>query len=136
MHFILKDISENRNADHFMIFMHKPLWLYSGKIKEQWSRVLQALEGLNYAVVSGHFHLPAATLKKGKRFLMQSPTGGKLRFPKNTEMGLFHHYTWISVNPDSAVAALIEPGSVHREAKARKAYNRYVQGLFLLKGKK
>jgi len=135
MEFILRDISRNRQTSHLYIFLHKPIWLYPGKLKTQWNQIEKNLEGLNYTVVAGHIHLSAASLIKGKRFFISGPTGGRMRFPRNTQMGLFHHYSWFTVDKDTTTIALIEPGSLVKEEVARKAYQRYVQGLFLLKGK-
>ena len=135
MAFILRDISENRQVNHFYVFMHEPVWLLSGAVKTQWVQIENKLDGLDYMVVAGHIHLPAAGVRNGRRFFINGPTGGRMRFPRNPEMGLFQQYSWITVDRDTTTIALIEPGSVHHEETARKAYKRYMQGLFLLKGK-
>ena len=135
MDFIKQDIQSHRDARQFFVFLHQPIWLYSAEMKAQWKIVQDQLQGFNYSVIAGHLHLLAAEHRQGHRYLIAGPTGGRMRFPRNPDLGLFHHFTWVSVDKDSSYVAFIEPGHVIEEEKAVKAYKRYLQGLFLLKGK-
>jgi 3',5'-cyclic AMP phosphodiesterase CpdA len=136
MAFIEADIAQHRRAKQIFFFLHQPVWLLSGKIKSQWERIESLIQGLKYSVFAGHLHLMGSKLLKGNRYFISGPTGGKLRLPRNPSLGIFQHYTWVTVEGDASTVGVIEPGRIYPEELALKAYNRYIQGLFLLKGKR
>jgi predicted phosphodiesterase len=133
--FAEQDIRKNQFARHFFVFMHQPAWTLNGVFKTQWSRMESLLPTNGVTVVAGHVHTLAMTKQNGKIYLIVGPTGGKLRLERNPALGLFHHVTWFSVENGQSTVAFIEPGRIVSEKTAMDAYDLYLKGLLLLKGR-
>jgi len=133
--FIEDEIRQNRHTKQFFFFCHQPVWMFSGPLKSQWEHIESLLGGIRYSVFTGHLHVLGATQRNGQRHLIVGPTGGEMRLPRNPSLGFFHHYTWVTVEGASSYVAFVEPGRVYSETTARKAYQRYLLGKTLLKGK-
>ncbi len=134
MAFIMEDIKTHLYVDQFFIFLHQPVWLYSEAIKTDWEKIEFLLKDLPYSVFAGHLHVLASKYFNEHQYVIVGPTGGEMRLPRNTEMGLFHHYTWITVEGHDSFMGFIEPGRIHSEDLALKVYPIYLQGMYLLKG--
>lgn len=136
MAFVEEELRRNDRARQFFFFFHQPVWISSGRFKSQWERIESILDGKPYSVFAGHFHVLASKIRKGHRHLFVGPTGGKMRLPRNPALGFFHHFTWVSVEGATSHVAFIEPGNIHSEKTAIDAYERYMLGRLLLKGKR
>jgi hypothetical protein len=133
MAFIEENIRQHGDVHQFFLFFHQPVWAFSGPLKSDWERIESFLEGKAYSVFAGHIHALGSKHRKGHRYLIVGPTGGKMRLPRNPMLGLFHHFTWIVVEGETSSVAFIEPGSIRSEGIAVKAYDRYLLGRLLLK---
>lgn len=136
MAFVEEEIRRNRDVRQFFFFFHQPVWISSGRFQSQWDRIESMLNGKSYSVFAGHFHVLASKNRKGHRHLFVGPTGAKMRLPRNPALGFFHHFTWVSVEGSTSHVAFIEPGNIHSEKTAIDAYERYMLGRLLLKGKR
>ncbi len=107
------DIAENRDAKHTFVFMHKPVWSYSGKPYEEWEQVEAWLDGLDYTVFAGHYHRLSYERRQDRPYYVLSATGAGLGPSQVREYGSFHHYTTVTVDGDDVHVAIVEPGNVH-----------------------
>ena len=130
--FIKEDISQNHYKNQILIFMHQPVWLLSGKMKEEWDDIESLLDGVSYHVFAGHLHILGGKKENGKRYLMVGPTGGSMRFARNPSLGFLHHITWVTVQNDDCSVCFIEPGNIYPEELALKSYQLFLKGMKLL----
>jgi hypothetical protein len=107
------DIAENRDAKHTFVFLHKPVWNYSGKPYEEWEQVEGWLDGLDYTVFAGHYHRLSYETRQDRPYYVLSATGAGLGPSQVREYGSFHHYTTVTVDGDDVHIAIIEPGNIH-----------------------
>jgi DNA repair exonuclease SbcCD nuclease subunit len=135
MAFVEENIRQHGDVSQFFLFYHQPVWAFSGSLKSDWERIESLLEGKIFSVFAGHMHALGSKYRKGHRHLIVGPTGGNMRLPRNPSLGLFHHFTWVVVERDTSSVAFIEPGCVRSERIAQKAYDRYLLGRLLLKGR-
>ncbi|RQV93287.1 hypothetical protein EH221_09965 [bacterium] len=132
MNFIMNDIRNHQKADPFFIFLHQPVWLLSGQLKNDWNKIESSLQDVSYSVFSGHLHVLASKYIDEHPYTIVGPTGGEMRLPRNPALGLFHHYTWVTVTGSRFSVAFIEPGRIYSEETALKVYDIYLQGMNLL----
>ncbi len=131
MTFVMNDINSHRQSDPFFIFLHQPVWLLSGQLKNDWDKIESMLHGVDYSVFSGHLHVLASKYIDEHQYTIVGPTGGEMRLPRNPALGLFHHYTWVTITESRFSIAFIEPGRVYSEETALKVYDIYLQGMNL-----
>jgi len=122
--FLVNDIKENKSLRHIFVFLHKPLWLEN---KDIWKNVESALKGSNYTVFAGHYHNLSSDRINDHRYIVLSATGaGMTEFPA-PELGMFHHYTVVSVDGDKASIAIIQPGNIMPETIATTEFHRKLE---------
>jgi len=114
--FALDDLTQHRDAWHTFVFMHHPAWVEE-PYPAEWQQVERALAGRKHTVFCGHWHNFKLYRNRntGSRFFVLGPTGAGLRPSEIKEMGSFHHYTFVTVDGDSAYVSIREPGNVWRE---------------------
>ncbi len=132
MAFFRREISNGGNRP-LVILMHQPLWLVNDGMGAEWRQLEKLLDGRHYTVIAGHIHVLAAKREAGNLYLVQGPTGGKMRMGRNPALGFFQHFSWITMDERNVKVSFIEPGRIYGEDTAVKAYQRYVQGIHLLK---
>ena len=107
--FAVSDLQKNKNARHIFIFMHRPLWVEN---KDTWKSVESVLTGSNYTVFAGHWHDLEQERRNDHTYMILSATGGGLDEIPDPELGLFHHYTLVTVEADKANIAIVKPGNI------------------------
>ncbi len=124
----LRDLADMPPSRHVFVFLHKPLFLMKGRMRDQWDEIEAALAAKPYIVFAGHHHNLTRYVRDDRRYFVVGPTGGSLRPKPEKVLGAFHHYTIVTVEGDRAHVALVEPGSVHVEDIAdlekKEAYRR------------
>jgi hypothetical protein len=132
MEFILSDLAEADDARHTFLFMHKPAWddeTYS----TDWARIEDALQERAHTVFAGHRHNLSHEVRSDARHIVLGPTGGGLNPSNVKELGAFHHYTWVTVDGDSAHVAFVEPeGDMWQEDVATADFKRKARSIVSL----
>jgi len=110
----IAELERVKGARHTFIFMHKPTWQDRPEQhnREEWQQIEATLGDRKYTVFAGHRHNLAVQWRDNRRYFVLSATGAGLRPSEVKELGAFHHYTYVSVDGDSAHVAFVEPGSV------------------------
>jgi hypothetical protein len=115
---VLWAVEDIRKSDARQIFvlLHKPFFLPGqdpGAPWDEWGRVRAALKGRRYTVFGGHEHCLQRQVLDGRRHFVLGPTGGECHVQADKALGLFHHFTMVTVEGEEAHIAFIEPGSIH-----------------------
>ncbi|MDQ1327888.1 MAG: Metallophos protein [Candidatus Poribacteria bacterium] len=122
--FLISDINKNKSAKHIFIFMHRPLWLED---KGMWKNIDSALEGSNYTVFAGHYHNLSSSVINNHKYIVLSATGAGLdEFPL-PELGMFHHYTVVTVDGENANIAIVRPGNIMPETVSNTEFHRKLE---------
>jgi hypothetical protein len=132
--FAERDILGTRDAAHFFVFMHRPVWIENGALKSQWAKLESLLPKTGTTIFAGHVHALAMKRLEGRSYVILGPTGGRLRLERNPALGMLTHITWVTVEDGTCTLAFIEPGRVLSEKTALDAYDRYMNMFLLLKG--
>ena len=106
--FALNDIQKNREARHFFVFMHKPLWIDSNK----WGTIEEALKGIKATVFAGHWHQLMYEKKDDITYIVIGSTGAGITEIEVPQLGVFHHFAMVSVEDREANIAIIKPGNI------------------------
>ncbi len=114
MEWARSDIESHRDSKHIFIFMHRPAWYASGEELAQWEAIESWLAELSYTVFAGHLHKLIYEERKDHRYFVLSGTGAGLSPKEMLELGVFHHYTLVTVDGQDVHIAITEPGNVHR----------------------
>jgi len=109
LRFALDDLARSAGARQTFIFMHKPAWTDRGYARD-WERIEAALGARKYTVFAGHTHHLAYDVRNGHRYIVLGPTGADLNPSAVKEFGAFHHWSWVTVDGDSAYISYVEPG--------------------------
>ncbi|MEK7399874.1 MAG: metallophosphoesterase, partial [Candidatus Poribacteria bacterium] len=108
--FVIKDIQQNKNAKHIFVFMHKPLWIENKKI---WDQIEAELKGTNYSVFAGHYHHLTQDMRNNHNYIILGATGAGLDEHSDIpQLGMYHHFTVVSVEGKDANVAIIQPGKI------------------------
>jgi len=108
--FIINDIRANKDAKHIFVFMHKPIWVSN---KNLWEPIESELKGTNYSVFAGHDHHLIYESRNDHDYIVLSATGAGLdNYPEVPQLGIFHHFTLVSVSGKDANVAVIQPGNI------------------------
>ncbi|MEO2004207.1 MAG: hypothetical protein ABGY41_08920, partial [Candidatus Poribacteria bacterium] len=113
MDWLETEIGDHRDTKHTFVFLHKPVWNYSGKPYEEWEQIEEWIDGLDYTVFAGHFHRLAYERRQDRPYYVLSATGAGLGPSQVLQYGGFHHYTTVTVDGDDVHTAIVEPGNVH-----------------------
>ncbi|MGB9596653.1 MAG: hypothetical protein ACPL7B_10275, partial [Candidatus Poribacteria bacterium] len=106
----IKDIRANKNAKHIFVFMHKPIWVSN---KELWKPIESELKGANYSVFAGHDHHLVYDSRDNNKYIVLGATGAGLdEYPEVPQIGIFHHFTLVSVSGKDSNIAIIKPGNI------------------------
>ncbi len=113
--FILRDLARSRDARHTFLFMHRPAWRNCMRppdmdLADGWAQISGALGDRPWTVFSGHRHWLMYEVRGGHRHFVLGPTGGNLGSPGVREYGKLHHWTLVTVQPDTVHVAIVEPG--------------------------
>jgi predicted phosphodiesterase len=110
----LKNDLEGTDKSNIFIFLHKPVWRYSGN---KWDEVHQIIRQFPVkAVIAGHFHNYTKDVNKdGIQYYVVGPTGGEF-FDSNHELyGYFHHYSILRIFVDNFSMAVVKLGNVEAD---------------------
>jgi hypothetical protein len=120
MDFVIKDIQQNKNAKHIFVFMHKPLWIENQKT---WDQIEAELKGTNYSVFAGHYHNLTQDIHNNHKYIILSSTGAGLdEHADIPQLGMYHHFTVVSVEGKDAKVAIIQPGNIFSSSVSTKEY--------------
>jgi hypothetical protein len=122
LEFIEQQIKTNKNVDHIFVCMHKPVWAMGGLGKKEWQKVATLLTDRKATIFAGHWHNLLYERIAGHRHIVHSSTGGRLNPIPVDAFGYFFHYSLVTVDPDTAVVAIIKPGNVLEEDIARAGF--------------
>jgi hypothetical protein len=108
-----KALEDNAAVRWTLVFVHRPLWMYSNGDKNGWREIEQALQGRQYTVFAGHHHNYQKFVRYDRNYYMLATTGGgSLR---GVEQGEFDHFAWITVKKDGPALANILLDAVYTE---------------------
>ncbi|MCB9503454.1 MAG: metallophosphoesterase [Deferribacteres bacterium] len=113
--FIKNELEKHKTVNQVFLFMHKPMWdrsKNSESLPEEWQTVLSWLKNRKATVFVGHRHNLLYQEIDGHRHITVSATGGELQEKSMEELGYFHHFTLVTVEPDTATIAIIKPGHI------------------------
>lgn len=110
--FALEDLARSKAARHTFVFIHEPVWLDPNNA--DWNQIDAALGSRPHTVFAGHTHRLTFERRDGSRYFIVGTTRG-VEAPRRTEdeipeLGLFPHFTQVTVDGDDVRVALIEPG--------------------------
>jgi predicted phosphodiesterase len=109
--FVLDDLDHSKTARHTFVFMHIPLW--NDPNHAEWREIEAALAGRPHTVFAGHTHRLTFEKRGETKYLVVATTRG-IELPRSEEMipqmGLFPHFTEVTVEGGVAHLAIIEPG--------------------------
>lgn len=99
-----KVLSENKGVRHIVVAMHKPVWTYADKKKDNWVAIEKSLAGLPYTVFCGHVHRYRKYVRQGRPYYQLATTGGGSKV-RGVEYGEFDHVVWATMKKDGPVFA-------------------------------
>jgi predicted phosphodiesterase len=109
--FALEDLERSKAARHTFVFIHVPVWEDANNA--DWGQIEAALGNRPHTVFAGHTHRLTFERRDGSRYFIVATTRGMepLRAEdKIPQLGLFPHYTQVTVDGGAVRVALIEPG--------------------------
>jgi len=106
---LVDDLKQNQNADHIMVFMHKPCWfenIADGKPDSLHEILVEY--GVGY-VFTGHYHEYFVGDYDGIKYTGVGSSGA---WTGPGPSGLDYHYIWMTVDRDDVNIAVMNKGSV------------------------
>ena len=134
--FAKKDLAENADARWTLVFLHKPLWIYSerqiandGEDRTNWPRLETMLVDRPHTIFSGHVHHYVQFERNNQHYYSLATTGGGSGLRGN-EYGEFDHITWLTMEPSGPhVVNLRLDGILAPDVVTEKSINRFRQFL-------
>jgi len=124
------DLEKNKNADHIVAFLHKPL----SDMESNWNDAVHPLlvEYGADAVFAGHRHeYQKLDTRDGIRYIITGGAGAPLR--DHELLGGFYHYTFVTVREPEVKLAVVKAGSVKSEnyvtAKSKQKVRQVIEPL-------
>ena len=110
----LRSDLENTSKTNIFIFLHKPVWRYSGN---DWGVVHEVIKEFPVrAVIGGHFHAYQKDVNMdGIQYYVMGPTGGEQHESNHELYGYFHHYNLLRVEDDGFTMAVVKLGNVESD---------------------
>ena len=112
---------------HTFLFIHVPQWL--DPTLTDYQRVDRALDGRPATVFAGHVHQLSYERRDGRDYIDMGPTGALLSPHPLKSLGLFHHFSMVTVEGGSTHIAHIEPGHIWPVDVARASFQQDVRQL-------
>jgi len=110
----VQDLAAHGSARQTFLFLHQPIWK-EGYNPAEFGQIERALGDRRYTVFAGHEHQLQPGRRNSHRYFILATTGGGIDPMEAPEAGVFHHYTTVTVEGDSAYIAIRQPGKVWRE---------------------
>jgi len=106
---LIKDLKQNQDADHIMVFAHKPFWFENiADAKTDSLHQILVEHGVDY-VFTGHYHEYFVGEYDGIKYTGVGSTGA---WAEPGPSGLQYHYIWMTVDQDDVNIAVLNKGSV------------------------
>lgn len=132
LEWLAKDLAAHEDARWTMIFLHKPLWVYSERNQHAgnpdltaWPQVETLLGDRPRTVFSGHVHHYVQYERHGMKYYHLATTGGGSKL-RGVDHGEFDHVTWITFEPEGEpyvthlmLDGILPPGTVTEDSIAR-----------------
>ncbi len=106
LEWLRRDLEEHRDARWTLVFLHKPLWVYSERARQagnvdetQWPEVEKLLVDRPHTVFSGHVHHYVQYKRNGRDYYHLATTGGGSAL-RGLLYGEFDHVTWLTMESD------------------------------------
>ena len=128
LEWLRRDLVEHEDARWTLVFLHKPLWVYSERSQNakeadntNWPAVSALLRGRPHTVFAGHVHSYVQFDRNMTKYYQLATTGGGSLL-RGREYGEFDHIVWVTMETDGPHIANILldgvlPGDVVTEEK-------------------
>jgi hypothetical protein len=103
-------LAEHADVRHTFLFIHVPQWRDSTLADYQ--RIDTALASRASTVFAGHEHQLAFEHHRGRDYIDMGCTGAMLSPHPLKSLGLFHHFSMVTVEDKNVHIAHVEPGSI------------------------
>jgi len=116
-------LAENSDVRWTFVFMHKPLFVPEKDEKGApalhagWAQIENVLKDRPHTVFAGHRHQYCRYEKHGQSYIVLGTTGGVSPL-HGASLGLFDHFTWVSMKDDGPLIANIALDGVFNESIA------------------
>ncbi len=105
-----KTLADNQDAKWTFVIMHRPLWSYGDRAG--YDKIEAALGKRNYTVFSGHHHHYRYKMHNGMEHFTLATSGGGSNL-RGTDVGEFHHITWVTMKEDGPRVAHLELSGIY-----------------------
>ena len=102
--FVKKSLETNRAARWTLVFLHKPMWVWTNAEKSGWLDVERLLGDRPHTVFAGHVHRYQKFVRNGHNYYQLATTGGGSKM-RGTDHGEFDHIVWVTMKKDGPVLA-------------------------------
>lgn len=132
------DLADHPDARWTLVFLHKPLWLYSerelaagNQDKTNWREVESLLVDRPHTVLAGHVHHYVQYQRNEQQYYSLATTGGGSPLRGN-QYGEFDHVMWLTMEADGPHVAnlrldgILQPDVVTEQGIAR--FNKFLVG--------
>jgi len=114
---------QNADVDQVFVFMHKPLWTMTGPAAAEWQRIASWLPQNKTTIFAGHHHRLLYEQRNGHRYIILAATGAGMSPMAVDELGRYHHFSLVTVEPDTAIVAIVKPGQILAETVATREFS-------------
>jgi 3',5'-cyclic AMP phosphodiesterase CpdA len=90
-------LAENRSVRWTFVFLHRPLWTYTGDTG--WAEMDALLEDRAYTIFAGHNHRYFKIDRRGREHFILATTGGGSRL-RGPGYGEFDHLVWVTMTSE------------------------------------
>lgn len=126
------DLSESADARWTLVFLHKPIWIYSERDKlagnpdsTRWEKLAALLGDRDHTVFAGHVHHYVQYQRNGRDYYSLATVGGGSAL-RGVAYGEFDHITWLTMEKDGPrVANLLLDGIQPADVVTEKSIERF-----------
>jgi len=101
--YVARVLGDHPDVRWTMVFIHKPLWMYSGNANG-WSAIEELLQERKHTVLAGHTHSYYQDYRGGNEYIIMATMGGGSNLA-GPNYGKFDHFMWVTMTDRGPVMA-------------------------------
>lgn len=103
-------LNDNQNVNWTLLFMHRPVWSYEEDFG--YKEIEKALGNRPYTLFSGHHHHYRYKIHNNMEHFTLATSGGGSHL-RGSEVGEFHHITWVTMQEEGPEIAHLELSGIY-----------------------
>ena len=100
--YVREALDANPDVRWTMVFIHKPLWVYSGG--NGWPEIEAMLQERKHTVLAGHTHNYFKALRQDNQYIIMATMGGGSEL-SGPNFGRFDHFMWVTMTDEGPIMA-------------------------------